>query len=99
MEQPSVNIVPDGTSSGSSPVCSNMLETTIWVPHLQYPSCPANRLAPHLRVQKWQLSKMRFAISIFRSRYDFSGSPKSSKDLRLTSISSSKRQKSSVSWL
>jgi len=43
--QPRVKMVPEGTSSGSSPMCWNRVETVIWVPHLQYPSSPLRRSA------------------------------------------------------
>ena len=77
--QPRVNMVPDGTSSGSSPMCWKIVDTVICVPQLQYPSSPWWRFLWHWRVQRWQLSSMRFAISIFRSRYDCSGVGKSSR--------------------
>src|SRR3972149_9195493 len=95
--QPKVNMVPEGTSSGSSPMCSNMVETVIFVPHLHQPSSPLSLLTPHLRLQKWHFSRIRLAISIFKSRYDFSGVSNSSRLVWRASICFSSWQYSSVS--
>ena len=96
--QPRVNMVPDGTSSGSSPMCWNIVETVIWVPHLQYPSSPLRRSLWHWRVQRWQLSRMRFAISILRSRNDCFGVGRSCRVFLRVSISFSRLSNSSVRW-
>jgi hypothetical protein len=71
MVQPKVKMVPEGTSSGSSPKCAKILETAIAVPQPQKPSLPLALLTPHLRLQKWQFWRILAAISSFKSKYDF----------------------------
>src|SRR4030043_443646 len=84
--QPIVKIVPEGTSSGSSPICSKILETTISFPHLQYPSSPVLLFAPQLCAQKLQPRRILLAISTLRSKYDFCGNGNSSRHLCPLSI-------------
>lgn len=61
--QPRVKIVPEGTSSGSSSMCSKMVETVIAELHLQYPS-PA-RAYRHRIFARRNCSK-RVSSSLFR---------------------------------
>ena len=68
-----VNMVPEGTNSGSSPKCAKMLDTIIVQPLLQYPNSLACRLTPHLRLQKWHCCRILFAILSFKSKKDFAG--------------------------